>query len=93
MEEKKTTESLRKAVKKYDSKFERINCRFAIGTKERIKALNYSSWIRSCYGRFRSRLFRILIIEAKQTAAEQHALPLFFFSVFMTLVGFAVFIN
>jgi hypothetical protein len=43
MEEKKTTESLRKAVRKYDSKFERINCRFTIGTKERIKALNYSS--------------------------------------------------
>lgn len=43
MEEKKTTESLRKAIKKYDGKFERINCRFTIGTKERIKALNYSS--------------------------------------------------
>ena len=35
-EDRKTTEAQRKAVYKYDDKFERINCRFEIGTKEAI---------------------------------------------------------
>ena len=39
----KTSESQRKAVYTYDDKFERINCRLAKGTKERIKALKYSA--------------------------------------------------
>ena len=41
--EYKTTEARRKANYKYDDKFERINCRFAKGTKDRIKALKYSA--------------------------------------------------
>lgn len=43
MQELKTSESQRKAVYKYDDKFERVNCRFAKGTKERIQALKYSA--------------------------------------------------
>ena len=43
MQELKTSESQRKAVYKYDDKFERVNCRLAKGTKERIQALNISS--------------------------------------------------
>jgi hypothetical protein len=43
MQELKTSESQRKAVYKYDDKFERVNCRLAKGTKERIKALKYSA--------------------------------------------------
>lgn len=39
----KATEAQRKAIYKYDDKFERINCRLAKGTKERIKALKYSA--------------------------------------------------
>lgn len=39
----KTTEAQRKAIYKYDDKFERINCRLAKGTKERMKALKYSA--------------------------------------------------
>lgn len=39
----KTTESQRKAIYNYDDKFERINCRLAVGTKERIKALKYTA--------------------------------------------------
>lgn len=39
----KITEAQRKAIYKYDDKFERINCRLAKGTKERIKALKYSA--------------------------------------------------
>lgn len=42
-EERKTTEAQRKAVYKYDNKFERVNCRFAIGTKERIQKAGYKS--------------------------------------------------
>lgn len=42
-QEKKTTEALRRAVNKYDSKFERVNCRFPDGTKTRIKKAGYSS--------------------------------------------------
>nr|DAG63593.1 MAG TPA: repressor [Caudoviricetes sp.] len=42
MEEKKTSESQRKAIYKYDDKFERVNCRLAKGTKERITSLKYS---------------------------------------------------
>lgn len=41
--EYKTTEARRKANYKYDDKFERVNCRFAKGTKDRIKALKYST--------------------------------------------------
>lgn len=44
MEEKrKTTEAQRKAVYKYDDKFERVNCRFDVGTKKRIEKAGYSS--------------------------------------------------
>lgn len=39
----KTSESQRKAIYNYDDKFERINCRLAVGTKERIKALKYTA--------------------------------------------------
>ena len=43
MEELKTSEAVRKAVKKYDEKFERVNCRFLKGTKDRITNLGYKS--------------------------------------------------
>lgn len=44
MEDKrKTTEAQRKAIYKYDDKFERVNCRFAVGTKERIQKAGYKS--------------------------------------------------
>lgn len=43
MEELKTSEAVRKAVKKYDEKFERVNCRFLRGTKDRITKLGYKS--------------------------------------------------
>jgi hypothetical protein len=42
-DEKKTTKAQRKAVKTYDEKFERVNCRFATGTKKRIQKLGYQS--------------------------------------------------
>ena len=42
-EDTKTTEAQRKAVYKYDDKFERVNCRFAVGTKERIRKAGYKS--------------------------------------------------
>ena len=42
-EDRKTTEAHRKAVYKYDDKFERVNCRFAVGTKERIRKAVYKS--------------------------------------------------
>lgn len=42
-EDRKTTEAQRKAVYKYDDKFERINCRFEIGTKEAITKAGYKS--------------------------------------------------
>ena len=41
--EKKTTEAQRKAIYNYDNKFERVNCRFPVGTKQRIKKAGYSS--------------------------------------------------
>lgn len=41
--ETKTSEAQKKAVYKYDDKFERINCRLAKGTKDRIKALKYTA--------------------------------------------------
>jgi hypothetical protein len=41
--ERKTTEAQRKTNYKYDDKFERVNCRFQTGTKERISALGYKS--------------------------------------------------
>lgn len=40
---KKTTEAQRRAVYNYDNTFERVNCRFAKGTKERIKKIGYKS--------------------------------------------------
>lgn len=42
-EERKTTEAQRKAIYKYDDKFERVNCRFPVGTKERIRKIGYKS--------------------------------------------------
>ena len=42
-EERKTTEVQRKAIYKYDDKFERVNCRFPVGTKERIRKIGYKS--------------------------------------------------
>lgn len=42
-DDRKTTEAQRKAVYKYDDKFERVNCRFAVGTKERIRKAGYKS--------------------------------------------------
>lgn len=38
-----STEAQRKAVYKYDDKFERVNCRLSKGTKERIEKVGYSS--------------------------------------------------
>ena len=43
MEEKKTSEAMRKAINKYDSKWERVNCRFPEGTKNRINKAGYKS--------------------------------------------------
>ena len=37
------TEAQRKAIYKYDDKFERVNCRFKKGTKERIEKAGYKS--------------------------------------------------
>lgn len=39
----KTTEAQRRAVYNYDKEFERVNCRFKIGTKDRIKKAGHSS--------------------------------------------------
>lgn len=41
--DKKTTIAQRKAVRKYDDKFERVNCRFPKGTFTRIEQFNYKS--------------------------------------------------
>ena len=41
--DRKTTEATRRAIYKYDDKFERVNCRFSKGTKERIEKLGYKS--------------------------------------------------
>ncbi len=41
--ESKTTAAQRKAIYKYDDKFERVNCRFPVGTKKRIERAGYSS--------------------------------------------------
>lgn len=43
MEERKTTKAQRKAIYKYDDKFERVNCRFKVGTKEAINNAGYKS--------------------------------------------------
>ena len=45
MEQKelKTSEARRRAIYKYDDKFERVNCRFIKGTKSRIEKLGYKS--------------------------------------------------
>ncbi len=37
------TEAQRKAIYKYDDKFERVNCRLQKGTKERIGKMGYGS--------------------------------------------------
>ena len=37
------TEAQKRAVYRYDDKFERVNCRFEAGTKDRIKKAGYSS--------------------------------------------------
>nr|DAZ66176.1 MAG TPA: Ribbon-helix-helix protein, copG family [Caudoviricetes sp.] len=42
-EERKTTAAQRKAIYNYDEKFERVNCRFKIGTKEAITKAGYKS--------------------------------------------------
>lgn len=39
----KTTEARRKSIYKYQDKFERVNCRYPIGTNNRIKKLGYAS--------------------------------------------------
>lgn len=41
--EHKTSEAQRRAVYNYDDKYERVNCRLAAGTKDRIKALKYTA--------------------------------------------------
>ena len=41
--EYKTSEAVRKAIYNYDDKFERINCRFEVGTKDRISKLGYTA--------------------------------------------------
>lgn len=41
--EKKTTDAQRKAIYKYDDKFERVNCRLDAGTKKRIEKVGYNS--------------------------------------------------
>lgn len=40
---KKTSKAQRKAVYNYDNSFERVNCRFVKGTKERIQKIGYKS--------------------------------------------------
>jgi len=42
-QEKKTSEAMRKAINKYDNKWERVNCRFPEGTKKRIEKAGYKS--------------------------------------------------
>lgn len=41
--EKQATNAQNKAIYKYDEQFERVNCRFEIGTKKRIERAGYSS--------------------------------------------------
>lgn len=43
MEERKTTKAQRKAIYKYDEKYERVNCRFKVGTKAAINNAGYKS--------------------------------------------------
>ena len=43
MENKSTTDAQRRAIYKYDAKFERVNCRLEIGTKKRIEKAGYNS--------------------------------------------------
>lgn len=43
MENRKTSVAQRRAVYKYDEKFERVNCRFPKGTKERIEKIGSGS--------------------------------------------------
>lgn len=43
MEKSKTSVALKRAIKKYDEKFERVNCRFPTGTKDKIKEMGYTS--------------------------------------------------
>lgn len=39
---RKTSDAQRKAIYKYDDKFERVNCRFEVGTKEKILNAGYT---------------------------------------------------
>lgn len=39
----KTSDAMRRAIYKYDEKFERVNCRLQTGTKKRIEKLGYKS--------------------------------------------------
>jgi hypothetical protein len=41
--ERKTSDAKRKAIYKYDDKFERVNCRFEVGTKNRMEKLGYTA--------------------------------------------------
>lgn len=43
MENLKTSAAQRNAVKRYDEKWERVNCRFKIGTKDSIQKAGYKS--------------------------------------------------
>jgi len=43
IEKTKTPEAQKRAVYKYDDKFERVNCRFKVGTKEAITKAGYKS--------------------------------------------------
>ncbi len=43
MNKEEKAKAQRTYVAKYDEKFERVNCRFLTGTKERIQKLGYKS--------------------------------------------------
>lgn len=64
MEEKKTTEAQRKAVRAYENRNYRLNLTFPSGTKERIEALNLnksnSAFIRDTVLQELERLEKIL---------------------------------
>lgn len=37
------TDAIKQAIRKYDDKMERVNCRFEPGTKDRISKLGYTA--------------------------------------------------
>lgn len=39
----KTSEAMRRAIDKYDEKFDKVYCRFDKGTVDRIKKIGYSA--------------------------------------------------